>query len=274
VKTEEFSALQDAAVHGYPFRPDLGPRFKVDRNAVIRFDHPSGLKFRVTPVELLEVVLVQRGYRRPVRGPTYPDGRPVPPVKRFYKRDGEHWYPGVRMQGEGIFIDLPDNSPDLEEQRSEIWLNRYRKENAMPEAYLFHPLFVWWHTLSHRLIRGLSIDSGYSSAAIRERVYFKEGTKSRMPSGGILLYTCQHGSDGTLGGLIALCTHSDFSRVMNAAERNINACSNDPLCSEHLERNNGAACYACLLVSETSCEFHNMYLDRLLLAGSLGVRNP
>ena len=31
------------------------------------------------------------------------------------------------------------------------------------EEYL-HPVFVWWHTLSHRLITALSVDSGYSSA--------------------------------------------------------------------------------------------------------------
>ena len=126
------------------------------------------------------------------------------------------------------------------------------------------------NTFAHRLLYGLSIDSGYSSAAIRERIYFKK-IDGRV-TGGILLYTSQQGSDGSLGGLIALCTKDDFSRVLRAAERNLGSCSNDPLCSEHLERNNGAACYACLLVSETSCEFHNSYLDRLLLSESLQGR--
>ncbi len=269
VKDEEFTALQDAAEHGYPPRPSTGPLFEVDRNAVVRLTHSSGLVFRVTPVKRLRVVMVQRGYRRPVRGPTYPDGRPIRLVETFYMKDGIRWYPGVALQGEGIFIDLPNGNPIFNEQRASLWFDRERGAHGTPEAYMYNPLFVWWHTLAHRLIYGLSIDSGYSSAAIRERVYFRERTRTRESSGGVLLYTSQQGSDGSLGGLIALCGQSEFSRVMAAAERNLNACSNDPLCSEHLERNNGAACYACLLVSETSCEFHNTYLDRLLLAGSL-----
>ena len=30
-----------------------------------------------------------------------------------------------------------------------------------------------------------------------------------------------------------------------------------------------AACHSCLLLPETSCEFHNRYLDRALLVGSV-----
>jgi hypothetical protein len=172
------------------------------------------------------------------------------------------------MQGEGIFIDLPESDPPLS-KRAELWLAR-EKQETIPESTLLNPVFVWWHTLAHRIIYGLSIDSGYSSAAIRERIYFRK--KNGKSSGGILLYTSQQGSDGSLGGLIALCTREAFSGVVRAAERNLDACSNDPLCSERLERNNGAACYACLLVSETSCEFHNTYLDRLLLSESLPKR--
>jgi hypothetical protein len=174
------------------------------------------------------------------------------------------------MQGEGIFIDLPDREPFLTE-RAKLWRSRETEERDSPESDLLNPVFVWWHTFAHRLLYGLSIDSGYSSAAIRERIYFKK--KDGRVSGGILLYTSQQGGDGSLGGLIALCTKEDFGRIFRAAERNLGVCSNDPLCSEHLERNNGAACYACLLVSETSCEFHNLYLDRLLLSESLQGRS-
>ena len=49
-------------------------------------------------------------------------------------------------------------------------------------------------------------------------------------------------------------------------------CSSDPLCIEGLhtisEPANGAACHACLLASETSCEEFNSFLDRALLFGS------
>jgi len=101
-------------------------------------------------------------------------------------------------------------------------------------------------------------------------VYIAAEEKGNSTYGGVLLYTSQHGGDGSLGGLIALVP--EFNRVISTALRNINSCSNDPLCSEQRlasERLNGAACYACLLVSETSCEFGNLYLDRNLLRESI-----
>jgi hypothetical protein len=112
----------------------------------------------------------------------------------------------------------------------------------------------------------LSIDSGYSSASIRERVYVEIDPATGNASGGIVLYATQPGGDGSMGGLIALVPQ--FERILEAAARNLNSCSNDPLCAEARispGRNNGAACYACLLLSETSCEHRNMYLDRNLL---------
>jgi hypothetical protein len=47
-------------------------------------------------------------------------------------------------------------------------------------------------------------------------------------------------------------------------------CSNDPICAEHSEGSEqyplqGAACHACLLVPEASCEARNARLDRDLL---------
>ncbi|MEH8410085.1 hypothetical protein RAG99_27535, partial [Klebsiella pneumoniae] len=50
-------------------------------------------------------------------------------------------------------------------------------------------------------------------------------------------------------------------------------CSSDPLCSEHDPEKDrslhGAACHACSLVAETSCEKGNRYLDRALLVPTL-----
>lgn len=273
VKEEEFTAIREAAENGYPPHPSEGPMFEVDKNAVIKLNHSSGLCFRITPVKRLQVIMVQKGYRRPVRGPTFSDGTPIRLIETYYPKDDEKWYPGVRLLGEGIFLDLYEDNPALNDDRAKLWFDRYNQFSGESEAYFFHPLFVWWHTLSHRIIRGLSLDSGYSSAAIRERIYFKPKMKNRRALGGILLYTSQSGSDGSLGGLIALCNNNEFDRILKVAERNINACSNDPLCSEHLANNNGAACYACLLTSETSCEFHNTFLDRMLLAETFSLGN-
>ena len=144
-------------------------------------------------------------------------------------------------------------------------------QQIMPYSlHELHPMFVWWHTLAHRLINGMAIDSGYSSASIRERVFVDIDDQSGSATGGVLLYTAQPGGDGTLGGLIALVPQ--FERVLGAALRNLDACSNDPLGGEEtfgLGKYNGAACYSCALISETSCEHRNMNLDRKLLLGTL-----
>jgi len=269
VKQEEFSALREAADRGYPPRPSREPSFEVDRNDVFRWEHNSGLTFRITPVKRLRVVIAQRGYRRPVRGPTSEDGRPIRLVETYYSLGGERLYPGVALYGEGIFIDLPDQDLAVSENRGQLWVERQRNQVGTCDNFVNDPIFVWWHTLSHRIVNALSLDSGYSTASIRERVYFTHNLETDSRLGGVILYTSQQGSDGSLGGLMALCNQRDFGRVMTVAERNLNACSNDPLCSEHTGANNGAACYACLMISETSCEFHNTFLDRLLLAQTL-----
>jgi len=263
VKSKEFQALQNAAVHGAPPRPSPHPHdFEVDKDSVIQTDLSPHIALRITPVKRLRVVTAQKGYRRPVGGPT------PTIVETFYRDGSDRWYVGVELYGEGIFVDLPPKQ-SLAFKDSEIsamWQAESKKRGSLQ----FHPVFVWWHTLSHRLITALSIDSGYSAASIRERVYVIIDGNSRTISGGVLIYTSQHGGDGSLGGLIALVP--GFHRVISAALRNIDSCSNDPLCTEQRvtsDRLNGAACYACLLVSETSCEFGNLYLDRNLLRESV-----
>jgi hypothetical protein len=81
--------------------------------------------------------------------------------------------------------------------------------------------------------------------------------------GGILLYATSLGSEGTLGGLVGLVPH--FEQFFKDVMENIRLCSSDPLCRQQEFQKgsvNGAACYACLYLSETSCEHRNMWLDR------------
>ena len=59
-------------------------------------------------------------------------------------------------------------------------------------------------------------------------VYIDINQKGEI-SAGLLLYTAQQGGDGTLGGLIVMARR--FESVLASAIRNIDACSNDPLCS-------------------------------------------
>ena len=263
VKEKELQALQDAAVNGAPPRPYSEPQdFEVDKRAVMSCQLSKNLLLRITPVKRLRVVMAQKGYRRLVRGPT-----PIT-VPACYRDNNDSWYAGVEVRGEGIFVDLaPQQELHLgETEAGSIWTVEFDKN----KNYLFHPTFIWWHTLSHRLINALAIDSGYSAASIRERVYFSVLEGGNRHVGGVLLYTSQQGGEGSLGGLIALV--SEFNNVISAAIRNVDSCSNDPLCSEQRptsSRVSGAACYACLLISETSCEYSNAYLDRNLLSESI-----
>ncbi|MBF7084352.1 DUF1998 domain-containing protein [Desulfallas sp. Bu1-1] len=277
---DEFNELCKAAVRGAPARPSptpgTPPYFEVVRNDVKVFSGTNGLPVRVTPVSRLRVVLVQEGYRRMEQS--------INSIVPCYLNDGtRNWYPGVELFGEGIFIDLdsvdsftPVNHPWLNGSDAIEWQrawSSYNNDNLpamIRKRDYLHPVFVWWHTLSHRIINALSVDSGYSSAAVRERVYVKVDERTGRASGGVLLYTVQPGGDGTLGGLIALVPQ--FDRILGIALSDVDVCSNDPLCGDEKfgpGKCNGAACYACLLISETSCEHRNMCLDRNLLAANL-----
>lgn len=282
LRLDEFEALQRAASTGHPpvpsSTPGGPPQFEIIHQQVRTISGPGNHNIRITPVNRLRVVMVQTGYRR------VPGGDPTlsSVVDCRYNDGNRYWYPGVELFGEGIFIDLdPQTNPiahfPLLGQGANTWMDAWTNPGHFSQSLptpedrdQLHPVFVWWHTVSHRLINALSVDSGYSSAAVRERVYVRIDENSGQALGGILLYTTQPGGDGTLGGMVALTPA--FDRVLFSALRTIDACSNDPLCGEEQfgsGKYNGAACYACSLVSETSCEYRNMRLDRNLVLENL-----
>jgi hypothetical protein len=121
------------------------------------------------------------------------------------------------------------------------------------------------HSLSHLLLTAISLECGYPPSSLRERVY------AWQPNGqyGILLYTGSPDAEGTLGGLVEAGKRirSHVSRALEAGR----LCSNDPVCAFHAPAQHdhqpllGSACHGCLLISETSCEQHNDFLDRALV---------
>lgn len=176
------------------------------------------------------------------------------------------WYPAYMGVGEGIFLTSKKNPFDCSNNLTETirrWetckVNSFNNSER-PETE--NPLFVWWHTLSHAIIKSLSLSCGYSSASLHERVYLDEKTKE----GGILIYNTSPGDDSGMGGLVDLVfDRIEFEKVLKNAMNSLLVCSNDPLCSSvKLEDGgvNGSACHNCLLVSETSCEHQNSLLDR------------
>lgn len=190
-----------------------------------------------------------------------------------------NWLPAVENRGEGIFIQLRlDTVKQWEKQPSVIdhvasirttyqraWLDRGRP--GAPKAITARLLLV--HSLSHALIRQLSLSCGYGSASLRERLYVDA---QGWEMAGLLVFTSSPDADGTLGGLARQGESSKIVRLFEDALASMTWCSSDPLCIEGVhsmsEPANGSACHACLLASETSCEEFNAFLDRALLVGT------
>lgn len=269
LKEKEFEALKYASVHGHPLTPKRPEDFEVEKGSSVDLTISSKLRVRVTPVKRLRIVIAQRGFRRYVRPKSIPVEQFSPElIEKSYFDGHNRWYPGIAIRGEGIFVHIPsDGHLHLDELSAQAWNREFVHYGR---NITFHPVFIFWHTFAHRIIQALGLDSGYSSASIRERIYVKPDSKGTSGEGGFLLYTSQTGGDGSLGGLIALTNHFDL--VLDSAFRNVNACSNDPLCEDQAitrGRANGAACYACLFLSETSCDHRNLFLDRNLLRRSI-----
>lgn len=268
---EEFRALIEGSIHGV-HATTSGSRvlFEIPRDGIRRIPAPGGRTFRVAPVSRLNTVTVQIGYRRLVE-PNPADCRGVSVAYR--DRLHQEWLPGVEYPGEGVFVTLEDDGWHfpLEGADAAAWARAAGSSNLYAPSLFrtaiqdeLHPVFIWWHTLAHLLIRAVALYSGYGSASIRERVYLEtDGARAR---GGLILYASQPGGDGSLGGLIALAPH--FSTVLYAALNNLYFCSNGHFCDEVRYTpgsHGGASCYGCTVISETSCEHRNMWLDRRVL---------
>lgn len=200
--------------------------------------------------------------------------------RQILGRVGNDWRPAVELLGEGIFVALSEPAlrewqerSDVERRRValEAAYRRWRAARDLPDAPFPGARFVLLHSLAHMLITALALDCGYSSTSIRERIY--SSTDQDRPMAGILLYTATPDSDGSLGGLADQGQTDRFERLLRLSLQRGSYCSSDPLCAHaapgEIGHTNGAACHACLLVSETSCERSNHFLDRAHVVGTV-----
>lgn len=196
-------------------------------------------------------------------------------AKEVSLRRNDDLYVGMRFLGEGIFI--PFNADKINFwletiEDSDIVKNIYNKNVRFPDdkKYL-KPSYYMLHTFAHILIKELSDSCGYSSSSLNERLYFSDESGSEMY--GILIYTSSSDSEGTMGGLVKQGIPSNLSQIISSAIEKARWCSFDPICIESNAQGrdslNAAACHACALISETSCEKMNSFLDRRMLVGSL-----
>jgi len=192
-----------------------------------------------------------------------------------------NWLPGVVVRGEGIFLVFNEDLISLwKEQggstlesrvlRLQSSLDRLRADRHQ-ETVQITPRFVLLHTFSHLLINQLVYECGYGSASLRERIYSSDDPDA--PMAGILIYTAAGDSEGTLGGLVRMGQPGRLESVVRKAIEKARWCSNDPVCIESLGQGPGncnlAACHACALLPETSCEEQNRILDRGVIIGTL-----
>ena len=190
------------------------------------------------------------------------------------------WRPAVELRGEGIFLALDEhavtaweNESQTVQQAKELSVSFYEYQAHRSASRRPFPgmRYVLLHSLAHALIRRVCLDAGYSSSALRERIYSTSGDE---PMAGLLIYTASSDSEGSLGGLVDQAVPERFGEVLTDALRDAQLCAQDPLCgagelSGHAGLN-GAACHACLLLAETSCEASNRFLDRAVLVETLG----
>jgi hypothetical protein len=186
----------------------------------------------------------------------------------------------VEVRGEGIFVQLEEVAVEKWETRTAVvervavmaekfkqWeLDRGSQPSLFPGAR-----YLLLHSLAHVLIRQLSLDCGYSASSVRERIYSSVDPQRQMT--GVLLYTASPDSEGSLGGLVDLGSPQRFPELFRGALRSAAHCSSDPLCADHKPdvhaTINAAACHACILASETSCETFNRFLDRNVLVPTM-----
>ena len=222
----------------------------------------------VHPISKIRTITVQLGYKRII--PIAEENELKSVSSGVYlPADGSIWYPGYEGFGEGVFITFAERKfPSLTSKPAYRLWKEYAASGLNSDSewseVSVEPEFVWLHTLSHAIIRALSLHTGYSAVSLRERVYISRDGKN----GGILIYNTSPGEDGGMGGLVG--SVDIFHEIINSAVGNILLCSNDPLCcdvTKSAESVNGAVCYSCLLISETSCEHRNLWLDRHLLIG-------
>lgn len=219
-------------------------------------------------------------------GPFGGDGEDVEiaPISRNPNLD---WLPAVEVRGEGLFFEFDASVLDR-------WSKNMAVQNRVRAMIAANPrdddedptpptdqdikeksCFIILHTFAHAVMRALALECGYSGASIRERIYssIEEGREMN----GVLLYTASPDSEGSLGGLIDLGTPERLGGLLQAALRDLTRCSSDPLCASHDPKRhqsmNGAACHACVLVPETSCEAFNSWLDRSLLVPTVASQD-
>lgn len=225
-------------------------------------------------VKKLREVRALKAFTRLVDAESTTDAKEMP-----LSQNPPHWLPAMEVRGEGVFLRLDESRLDAWEKATAVAARVERMRTAHQRVLEQRaddpsqavpspatPRMVLLHTLAHVLINEWSLEAGYPSASLRERLYAADDMA------GVLVYTATSDSAGSLGGLVAQGEPEVLDRTVRSAIRRAEWCSSDPLCMEAEAAGstgtNLAACHACVMLPETSCEHNNILLDRALLVGT------
>jgi hypothetical protein len=226
---------------------------------------------QVMRVKRLREVRVLKGFTRLAPSAANPHQRAL----LYSAENRPDWLPAIEVIGEGVFLRLDATRLAewelLPEVRTRIApINSAYQERSVRFGQTsdreITPRLVLIHTLAHSIVNEWSLNSGYPTASLRERLYVSDKMS------GFLIYTATSDSAGSLGGIVAQVESGNLATSVRRAIDRVSWCSADPLCIESdtsgADNLNRAACHSCVLLPETSCEEFNTLLDRALIAGT------
>ena len=190
----------------------------------------------------------------------------------------------MENRGEGIFIQFKNEAVknwlarkdvlkqgERLERGHRIWAEEHKTSKrdfpGLP--------YILMHSLSHLLVTAVSLECGYPASSIRERIY-------AIPDVGygILLFPATSDAEGTLGGLVQVGRniHEHIRDAWSWANC-VPTIRSVPNTIPPTRMSGGfytGPLSPILLISETSCEQHNEFLDRALVVptvDNLGVES-
>jgi hypothetical protein len=226
---------------------------------------------RVMLVRRLREVRVLQSFTRVQPPSPADDASRRPPL--FDEHPG--WLPAIEVIGEGVFLSVDrerlrswetnDHIVARAESIDATYRQLFTSRGIAPDRKIT-PRFLMLHAFAHAIINQWSLDSGYPAASLRERLYAGDN------QAGILIYTATTDSAGSLGGVVGLAEPDRLDEAITEAIARASWCSMDPVCIESdaggVDALNRAACHACSLLPEVSCEEQNVLLDRAMLVGA------
>lgn len=259
-------------------------QFRVSKTSVDTYF--DGLIDDILAVKRLREIIALRGFRR--IKPEGPDAELAAEEQKDFEgynledcvslsQERLDWLPAVELLGEGIFIRLNEKRLRCWEKENDSYYKdmKTRLSKSIIKCDNFSPRYVLLHTLAHLLIRQLTMECGYSGASIKERIY-STYPDSDVTMAGILLYTAAADSDGSLGGLVRNAYPEHITGIFKRMLQEASWCSSDPICMDSKGQGydslNYAACHACALLPETSCEMRNCLLDRTAVVSMIGEK--